>query len=78
MVATALRFDLRPNRHRTQRRFIGATMATKKRTKPIRSRVCILPAFLTREMALRFAVKRCPGDYRGFTYHPKTGRAVLT
>jgi hypothetical protein len=53
-------------------------MASKKRPKPIRSRVCILPAFLTREMALRFAVKRCPGDYRGFKYDARTGRAVLT
>ena len=37
-----------------------------------------LPKGLTREQAIRLAVKRAKRDARGFTYDPKTGVAVLT
>lgn len=57
---------------------MASAKKAKTRPRPIQLRICILPAFLTREMALRFALKRCPGDYRGFKYDAKTGRAVLT
>lgn len=33
---------------------------------------------LTRDAAMKAAKKKSPGDFRGFTYDPKTGRARLT
>jgi len=32
---------------------------------------------LTRAEALRITLRRRPGDFRGFSYSPKTGLAVI-
>jgi len=32
---------------------------------------------LTRKAAMLAAVKKCGGDFRGFSYNPRTGKAVL-
>lgn len=37
-----------------------------------------LPKGLTRAEAIRRTVRRLRHDHRGFTYDPKTGRAVWT
>lgn len=44
----------------------------------IRRRVFQLPKGLTRAAAIRAALARCQyREFRGFSYNPKTGRAVI-
>lgn len=42
-----------------------------------RQRKVTLRKGLTYKAALRAAVKKCGGDFRGFSYNPKTGKAIL-
>lgn len=44
----------------------------------IKTRVLTVKKGLTRAKALEAAVKKSRGDFRGFKYNPKTGRATLT
>lgn len=44
----------------------------------IKTRVVKVKKGLTRAEAIKAAVKKSRGDFRGFTYNPKTGRATLT
>ena len=44
----------------------------------IKTRFVQLKPKLTRLAALRAARRKSPGDARGFTYDPKTGKASLT
>jgi len=44
----------------------------------IKTRHVVVRPDLTRAQAVKAAMRKSPGDARGFTYDPKTGRATLT
>lgn len=44
----------------------------------IKTRRVVVAKGLTRAKAMRAALKKSPGDLRGFAYDPRTGRASLT
>ncbi len=48
------------------------------RTRRFRTRTVTVNRGLTRAAALKAATRKSPGDLRGFTYDPKTGKAILT
>lgn len=66
-----------PRSRATRRRQVKSRGPEVSPVKKPKLRRVTLPRGLTYKAAFRAAVKKCGGDFRGFSYNAKTGKATL-